>query len=281
MLPQTGAILGMDVGFSATRATTGLCLLRWDAAEIGWQLTRTVTDAAARRRSIAALLGDGSVTVAAIDGPLRPGLDTTEAYRACECLLTRGCFQGRGSPGAAQGPSGGALLAHATALAAIVVERVAVARHRPSIHRRAVVEAFPNLFLGVLHDERRFPSAADVRRRWTDRLYEDGAIRRRLKDLVGALAPRRRIVGDWNVSDHDERAALVCALSGLAVASGRFVAVGSLRDGWITLPPAATWGRGDAGGAWAEAGLRWNIPRAQARFPGAAAWSDGRQWIAA
>ena len=281
MLPATGAVLGVDVGFSATGATTGLCLLRWDASGITWQLSRTMTDPAARRRSIAALLGDGSVTVAAIDGPLRPGLDLTEAYRACECLLTRGCFQHRGSPGAAQGRSGGALLAQATALAGMVVERVAVARHRPSIHRRAVVEAFPNLFLGVLHDERRYPSAAAVRRRWTDRLYEDGTVRRRLKDLVAALAPRRRIVGDWNVSDHDERAALVCALSGLAVAAGRFVAVGSAVDGWITLPPCATWGRGDAGGAWAEAGLRSNMPGVQARFPGAAAWSDGRQWIAA
>lgn len=40
------------------------------------------------------------------------------------------------------------------------------------------------------------------------------------------------------VTNHDDRAALVCALSALAVVAGDFVAVGD-DDGWIILPPRA------------------------------------------
>lgn len=38
------------------------------------------------------------------------------------------------------------------------------------------------------------------------------------------------------VANHDDRAALVCALTALSVAAGDFVAVGD-DDGWIILPP--------------------------------------------
>lgn len=39
-----------------------------------------------------------------------------------------------------------------------------------------------------------------------------------------------------SVTNHDDRAALVCALTALCVVAGRYSAVGDT-DGWIILPP--------------------------------------------
>jgi hypothetical protein len=39
-----------------------------------------------------------------------------------------------------------------------------------------------------------------------------------------------------DVRNHDDRAALVCAITALAIAAGDFTAVGDA-DGWIALPP--------------------------------------------
>ena len=44
----------------------------------------------------------------------------------------------------------------------------------------------------------------------------------------------------WDsVKNDDDRMALVCALTALAVAAGDYVAVGEERQGWIILPPKA------------------------------------------
>src|SRR2546422_11352339 len=67
------------------------------------------------------------------------------------------------------------LHAHATRLANFVLRerRVRPAAHVPAIHARAIVEAFPNLFLGVLCDEADYPRAARRRRKWTDTLRSE------------------------------------------------------------------------------------------------------------
>ena len=39
------------------------------------------------------------------------------------------------------------------------------------------------------------------------------------------------------VENHDERAAVVCALTALCVAAGEYTVVGDRQDGWILLPP--------------------------------------------
>src|SRR5207253_10684496 len=56
--------------------------------------------------------------------------------------------------------SGRDLHAHATRLAHFVLRECGVeaAAHVPAIHARAIVEAFPNLFLGVLCDEADYPA---------------------------------------------------------------------------------------------------------------------------
>jgi hypothetical protein len=82
------------------------------------------------------------------------------------------------------------------------------------------------------------------------------------------------------VTDHDERAALVCALSALGVAVGRFVAVGAQEDGWVMLPPREEWGRGEAG-RWAEDTLRRNVASVRRDGWAAAVYRDGEPWIIA
>lgn len=62
------------------------------------------------------------------------------------------------------------------------------------------------------------------------------------------------------MTDHEERAAFVCALTALTVASGRAVGVGDPDDGDIFLPPAELWGTPRlAGRPWMEVALRTNI----------------------
>jgi hypothetical protein len=51
------------------------------------------------------------------------------------------------------------------------------------------------------------------------------------------LLPGRVLACDvGQITNHDDRAAFVCALTALAVAFGDFSAVGDA-DGWIILPP--------------------------------------------
>jgi len=133
----------------------------------------------------------------------------------------------------------------------------------------AVCEAFPNLFLGVLHDERGYPEPSEARRKWTDLLYP--RVRPRLESLVADLLPERQVLGNWSITGHDHIGAFVCALTALAYAAGRFVAVGSDADGFIILPSSEYWGLGDqaAGQRWAERELLVALPKVRARFASA------------
>src|SRR6185503_14077978 len=161
--------------WSALRATTGLAVLAWDDASVTWHLDRTGPDKDERRRRLAALVarGGGAIQAVAVDGPLRPGLECRSAYRGADSLLSRGLFQRRGKVAPTNCPSGFRLHQEACVLADLALEHpVAPARHRPAIHARAIGEAFPNLFFGVLCDARAAVPYPDLvpRRRWTDTL---------------------------------------------------------------------------------------------------------------
>jgi hypothetical protein len=55
--------------------------------------------------------------------------------------------------------------------------------------------------------------------------------------LISDLLPNRRLVDIFEaVTNHDDRAAVVCALTSLCVVAGRYSSVGD-RQGWIILPP--------------------------------------------
>ncbi|MBI0539654.1 hypothetical protein D9599_29565 [Roseomonas sp. KE2513] len=118
--------------------------------------------------------------------------------------------------------------------------------HAVRIDAKAVAEAFPNAFLGVM-----LPDPVAVAASRADRsdvffrhLVEDGT----LECLMAHLLPGRHLalrLGD--VTNHDDRAALICAVTALCVAVGDFTAVDDA-DGWIVLPPrrfVQDWARAD------------------------------------
>ena len=269
-----GRVLGIDVGYSLTRRTTGFCLLCWDNTRVDWRFELAGSDVASRTTALAQLIGGTlPLDAVAIDGPLRPDLAIIEAYRSAECILSRGSFQRRGKPGPTNGGSGPALHAAATELARLCLEKLEVgaAGRHPRVCDAAIVEAFPNLFLGVLCHELDYPHASQVRRRWTDALFPK--VRESLSKLVESVLPARRIDGSLELRDHEEIAAFCCALTAACVSAGRFEAVGSVDDGFIVLPPVSSWGRDRAGtAAWANVEIDRTLSAAQRLFPSACRW---------
>jgi predicted RNase H-like nuclease len=280
MLPPTGAVLGIDVGWSNRRKSTCLCLLRWDRN--GWRHPQFValgTDRAARTAALLDLVGDASILSVAIDGPLIRGLTKTTEYRPAEALLSRGLFQRRGKPGPTNSPSGQGLHREATDWAWLAVDHLHVGRSDAewALHRSAVYEAFPNAFLAVLHDNDSFPARAARKRKWTDTLFPIPQVQERLRRLYTLLRPEFPPPDVDGPTDHDEIAAYVCALTALCVLGRKYVAVGDNRLGFIVLPPVEVWGRRKSGGTkpWAEEVLAANVLGVGGT---AALWRDGRRW---
>ena len=150
-------------------------------------------------------------------------------------------------------------------LAEMILERaqtrsvlISRASHIEAIHDAAIVEAFPNQFLAVLIDEVNLPL---LHRDASDRFWEILAANNGLMALLSCLLPSRTLIARLDqITDHDQRAAVVCALTGLALVAGVAVGVGDPDDGDIFLPPTALWGRSQSGPRpWAEAALRQNV----------------------
>jgi hypothetical protein len=154
-------------------------------------------------------------------------------------MLTRRLQPFIGKPGQSSAPVGKLLNAHANDCARIVLDSCDLkdARHTVGIHQRAIAEAFPSSFLGVLIEQ---PEALNARRGdRSDTFFQHLAAAGTFHKLVAHLLPDRSLASyPSTVTNHDDRAALVCALTALCVAAGDFVAVGD-EDGWIILPPAA------------------------------------------
>jgi hypothetical protein len=78
-------------------------------------------------------------------------------------MLTRRLQPFSGKPGQASAPIGRLLNDHANQCATLVLDRCEVgnAKHAVSIHDKAIVEAFPSSFLGVMIND---PKALNARR---------------------------------------------------------------------------------------------------------------------
>lgn len=265
VLPMTtGAVIGLDVGYSETAATTGFCILSWDNASVTWACRNARSSDTHRDQVLASLAPrDLCVRAVAVDGPLVPGLSSHSRYRACEAILSSGPLQKRGKPGQTNAGSGPRLHQEAITLGQFALDRLEVgdAAHACRIHEKAVVEAFPNMFLGTLCDEAGYPERPARSRKWTDTLFP--IVVGRLRQLVEHLLPGREILGSWDVVDHEEIAGLTCAITALCVSAGQFTAVGADDDGWIILPPKAFMGSG-----WPTT-LTACCSRVRASFPGA------------
>ena len=247
MLPCISAVLGIDVGCSTVRRSSAACRIAWTADEETWQVARFRAVEPERSATIRSVAGV-PLACAAFDGPLRRGFGPIGRYRTAERMLTRRLGRRIGKPGASSAPVGKLLNAHANACARAVLRHctLAPATHAVRIDDRAVVEAFPSSFLGVLLDE---PAALAARRHnRSDLFFLRCCEKRTFEMLVDRLLPGRRLTrAPADLTDHDERAAFVCALTALCVAANDYTAVGD-EDGWITLPPYALlqpWARED------------------------------------
>jgi hypothetical protein len=234
---RDGSVIGIDVGCSPTRRSSAACRLDWSASIVSWEILRFRAIEPERERAIAKVAGNRSIVAAAFDGPLRRGFDIIGRYRTAERMLTRRVRPLIGKPGQSSAPIGKLLNQHANECVHHVVahSEVQSATHRVPIDRRALVEAFPTAFLGVMIKD---PQHLSVRRGdRSDIFFEHLASAGVVDALIEHCLPGRRVVLDLNlVVNHDDRAALVCALTALSVATGDFVAVGD-DDGWIILPP--------------------------------------------
>jgi hypothetical protein len=247
-LPSTGSVLGVDVGFSPTRRSSAVCRLDWDDRWIAWSIQRFRAQPAEMAATITAVAGGRKLEAAAFDGPLQPGFEPIGHYRTAERMLTRRIGIKISKPGQSHAPMGKLLNQAANKCVRLVLDHcdVAPARHGVPIDARAVVEAFPTGFLGLMLEQPSLIVAvrsdrSDVYFRF---LAKDGTLRR----LALHLLPGRAFHGSLDeVINHDDRAAWVCALTALCVAAGDFTAVGDA-NGWIILPPrafTAGWARDD------------------------------------
>lgn len=269
---EAGAVLGIDVGFSERSPSTAFCLLRWDDTAVRLRLMRTKTNDADRRHALDDLLAEElpALTVA-LDGPLTRGLKLVRHYRAADALLSQGVFQTRGKPGQTSSPTGQLLHQHATSLAELVLQaesagtcRLASAGHYEPIHDRAIVEAFPNQFLAALLPEADLPL---LRRDASDRYWEACIALGRFRHLFECLLPGRAFETPLsNYRNHDDRAAIVCAMTALSVVAGTAVGVGDAAGGDIMLPPPECWGVAkDGDDPWITRALRSSLAKVRKR----------------
>ena len=236
-----GDVLGIDVGWSKQRRSSAVCRLSWNQESITWKVCRFRANEDDRCKAIREVAGTVELLAVAIDGPLRQGFESIGRYRSAERILSRGELAKRiGKPGQSSSPNGRKLNTQAN-LAARTVKRlcrIRQASHDERIDERAVVEAFPTTFLGVMVTcPERLAGGARSDRYFT-RLdgYErrDRTLAELTEYLVGAKEWKEPI---HSLTNHDDRAAFVCAVTALCIACGEYTAVGDREDGWIVLPP--------------------------------------------
>ena len=283
--------LGIDVGFSESRRTTGLCLLTIDQTSLQWRCYNTGTEESERWEALQSLVPEStSVDGVGIDGPLARDIKVADHYRSADALLSRGRFQRRGKPGPTNSPTGRDLHAHATKLAMLVLSlqsegylELQDADHPDSIHEARILEVFPTSFLAVLLPFEHVPTKVKRGER-SDKLWETAVREHCMQRLVERLAPDRSLKESLeSIKDHDHRAAFICALAALCVARKQYVAVGDPDDGHILLPPSEFWAPelSTDDRPWAEVTLRENINtvrKAGGHFAKAQILGNGMPW---
>jgi hypothetical protein len=269
--------LGIDVGYSQTRRSTGLCLLTLDDTQLSWRCLNTGANEETRLEDLRWLAPRGTfIAGVGIDGPLTSGLRVVSHYRTSDALLSRGVFRNRGKPGQTSVPSSQKLHQHATLLARLCLRleeeghwRLGANPLPDPVHPKCLLEVFPNAFLSVLLPDSAFVEIGLLRRKASDLFWEaavrEGYLERLLNLLVPGVVHQQPFA---DVIDHDHRAALACALSALAVCRGRYVACGDPLDGDIVLPPREAWGAGGNGALWAWEALEGNVVTVRANRGG-------------
>lgn len=228
-------VAGLDVGLSLERKTSGLAII----VGPNISLDRRVGGANAYQPILAA----GSFQVIAIDGPIVPDKGEALSKRAVERLFASGRFQRRCKPGFSHVKGTGLELRRAAGSAADCLA-AATSASPPflGVQSSSIVEAFPNAFLGVCLDDRCYEAMPALKRgQKFDWLYDQWVQQKLVARLPLPSDAKHLPMWFARTSDHEERAALVCALTALLVAHGTFTAIGDESGGWFFLPPWNNW----------------------------------------
>ncbi len=232
-------IIGLDVGFSATRRTTGVARL------VNGQLSLGL--ASSLWESRAEILGcRGETEVAAIDAPILSELHW-EA-RSCERLFTFGAFQRRCKPGLSHVRGTGRQLRKAgfdtgNQIASICSDSNGKIQFPRVWAGTNIVEAFPNAFLGVVVPVTRYEMMPHLRRgKKFDWLYDQWLEIDAFGEFTNELDPSGALLRECqNCANHEERAALVCVLTAGGVVLGKYTAIGDKNGGYFLLPQLKKW----------------------------------------
>jgi len=225
--------LGIDAGFSLKARSAGVCVIDLshgisvEASHVRPSETMFEIRRMLRGRIPTAIGIDGALVrkdASAANFHYRPG------YRECERLLSGGILQSRCKPGSSNSPRGKKLHAAATTIANILSEEFTSVR---------IVEAFPNAFLGVLLPDSAFGKKI-LRRKKSD-VFWDWTLRRSelmrlvLEDLFPKQSGPLHCLAE-RLTNHDERAAFICAVTSRGAELRKAVSVGNV-EGSILLPP--------------------------------------------
>jgi hypothetical protein len=231
------ALLGIDVGFSKSRPTTGIA---WSANGT-FGAAKTHTDWERRQLHLPPAT---SFSVIVIDGPLVPIGSPDLLIRTCEQLLARGTFQKRCKPGSSHFGTGRHLKRAALETATQMKHLTSAPAFANAVFRdAAIIEAFPNAFLGVLLSDQTFATDKIQRGKKFDWMYEHAVKAGKFGELFAFIG--------WDASDllkqieaerdHERRAAYLCLLTAACAAVDKAEVVGDISTGWIWLPPAELW----------------------------------------
>jgi hypothetical protein len=232
-------LLGIDVGFSRCRRTTGMA---WSAdGKVG--AIKTHSDWERRRNNLPAI---PRFAVIAIDGPLLPDGTDERAERSCERFFIRGVFQKRCKPGLSHFGSGFTLRRAARDTAEQFRHLAASGSSTGGPHVISdlpIVEAFPNAFIAVLLSDGAFSVGQAIKRKKFDWLYGHALRERAFHRLTRYLQWKCDALLTWLEAecDHEKRAALICLLTAGCAAAGHAMVIGNEAGGYFWLPPRELW----------------------------------------
>jgi hypothetical protein len=263
-------LLGVDVGFAASSLTTGL------AWRIGNRIGAIKTGTTWQSRRDSLPIG-ATFSIAALDAPILP-VHEAEPHRGCESIFYGGTFWNRCRPGLSHYGRGLDLRkagAQAASQFATVLSGTRLLRDLEVQRDSALIEAFPNAFLGVLLPEEVYEQC-DRRphEHKSDWMFRKAVERGILADLLAELgwSDARTSAQFLNQAgpdgDHDIRAALVCLLTAGFAALETAVVVGDANHGWFWLAPTKFWQQ------WASIALGRQIQKLKkGKFPSINVWT--------
>jgi predicted RNase H-like nuclease len=228
-------VIGLDVGYSATRRTSGFLLASFAGgtlSPVDGPHALTQEDAV---RALSGALRDRRIAAVAVDAPVAS--TPPREYRSVERVFSLGRFQTVCKPGSSGSPIGRAL---AMACHANLMAVAADAAYVPfdgfdaSSPTVPVVEAFPTAAMAVLSAPWLLPEAG--RSEKTD-LFFEAVVERSDTSLAGVdiAAGLRTII------NHEALMAVVCALVAAWFTSGRYTAIGNVAEGYFLMPAIADW----------------------------------------